>query len=188
MTDLGQMSLPNASNVLTNSAVLRKYADRISPLRNRNSTIGIPTLYEQLPDGTYDSLRAGIGAGPLDLTPSVISTNYLCSVPQMKSFGNLFVSILLADLVFLNAIWFIFCLVVDRFFIRSPSANHCEGCLNGHNDLVPLRDLRKSNASSTPSLYPIPNETEAFSTGYQPLQNQRVGSPEPIADGRLSAS
>lgn len=150
--------------------------------------IGVPTLFEQIPDGTYDSLRAGIGAGPLEVTPSVISTNYLCSVPQMKSFGNLFISILLADLVFLNALWFIYCLVVDRFFVRSPSANYCEGCLNGHDDLHPLREIRKSNASSMPSLYPQANEIETFSTGYEPLQLQRMGSQESLVDRRVPAS
>jgi hypothetical protein len=42
--------------------------------------------------------------GPLGTSPSVISTKYLCQVLLQKPTGTLFISILVADLVFMQAL------------------------------------------------------------------------------------
>lgn len=65
----------------------------------------------------------------LEIPPSVLATNYICQVPGLKSTGTLIVSILVADLVLLQAIWKIFVLVVDQFFIsKREDLRYCEGC------------------------------------------------------------
>ena len=133
-------------------------------------------------DGTYDKLRDDLGSGQLQATPSTISTNYLCSVSKMKSRGNLFISILLADLVLLNTIWVLYSLIVQRFFVRSPTANYCEGCL-GTADKFQCPDHRhKSTVSSAPTLPPLGLDAESLLTHTQPV-HQRTSSSESLMDG-----
>ncbi|KAK3671382.1 hypothetical protein LTR78_008660 [Recurvomyces mirabilis] len=119
MTDLGQTSAK--SNLLTDPASLSFFTTNFTEA-TRNIANAYPGPADR-PYGTEDS-------GPLGTTPSVIKTKYLCQVPQRKPAGSLFVSILVADLVFLQALWFVFIYVVDMFFLRRhPERNHCEGCV-----------------------------------------------------------
>ncbi len=55
---------------------------------------------------SYDALKDQ--TGPLQISAAVISTKYLCQVPKRKSTGTILVSILVADLVFMQALWKIF--------------------------------------------------------------------------------
>ncbi|KAI1807488.1 hypothetical protein F4811DRAFT_475187 [Daldinia bambusicola] len=65
----------------------------------------------------------------LRVDQSVIAADYLCQVPRLKSAGNLIVSVLVADLVLLQAIWKIFVLLVDKFCIKSTEeAQYCANC------------------------------------------------------------
>ncbi|THZ35802.1 hypothetical protein D6C87_09577 [Aureobasidium pullulans] len=75
---------------------------------------------------------------PLRFTPSVISATYTCQVPRLKSHGNIFISILVADLVLLRAAWTLYNYLVDYFLkSRHPDANVCEKCLvRGQDDEV----------------------------------------------------
>jgi hypothetical protein len=60
---------------------------------------------------------------------SVISTQYLCQVPKLKSKGSLVVSIIVADLVFLQALWTVFTRIVTFFLERRhPEAKYCPRC------------------------------------------------------------
>lgn len=68
--------------------------------------------------------------GPLNTTAATIFMQYACSVPQARSVGTTFLSVLLADLVFLQALWTLFNLVTAWFMGRRfPNSNFCEGCL-----------------------------------------------------------
>lgn len=181
LTDLGQTNVPKSSNIVLSPDTLQTYSQNFSALHNMGNIIGVPIgIRTEIADGTYDSLKDTIELGPLQVTPSVITTNYLCSVPRWKSTGSIFISVLLADLVFLQAAWVIYCMVVQRFFVRSATANYCEGCLNGADDLHPLRDFRKSTASSAPSLPALGFATQSSSTAYVPLQIQRNDSQESL--------
>ena len=63
------------------------------------------------------------------VTPSTIAAQYLCQVPQLKSATSLIISILVADLVFLQALWKIFNLAVSFWLERKqPEAKYCLGC------------------------------------------------------------
>ncbi|KAI0396627.1 hypothetical protein F5Y17DRAFT_418971 [Xylariaceae sp. FL0594] len=67
---------------------------------------------------------------PLGAAPSYLSTNYICQVPRKKSSGTLFFSVLIADLVLLQALWTAFKFVVDTIAERRhPSMAYCAGCL-----------------------------------------------------------
>ncbi|KAI2616729.1 hypothetical protein GGR54DRAFT_219060 [Hypoxylon sp. NC1633] len=65
----------------------------------------------------------------LAINQSIIVDDYLCQIPQVKSPGNLFLSVLVADLAILQAVWMIYTLLVDRFFVKdSEEAASCATC------------------------------------------------------------
>jgi hypothetical protein len=64
------------------------------------------------------------------VTPSVVTAQYLCQIPQLKSAGSPVISIFVADIVFLQTLWQIFKLVVGSILERKhPEANYCQGCV-----------------------------------------------------------
>jgi hypothetical protein len=69
-----------------------------------------------------DASKWGLG-----VAPAVLATTYTCQVPQAKPAGVFFLSVLIADLVLLQAIWLVFKLVVDGFFVRTEMLV-CRGC------------------------------------------------------------
>ncbi|KAK6845770.1 hypothetical protein PG995_015880 [Apiospora arundinis] len=83
----------------------------------------------------------------LGVTDAFFSANYICQVPQTKTAGTLFLSILVADLVLLQAVWLIFRFVVDTLAQRKdPTLRHCAGC--NHDQSTELADLRKSSSTT----------------------------------------
>lgn len=61
--------------------------------------------------------------------PAVFAQEYTCEVPKMKAAGGLIISILVADLVFLQALWHILnWLTVMVMTRRNVRANYCDGC------------------------------------------------------------
>lgn len=122
LIDLGQNS--TSPNILTNATALQLYTALFpNPpfISHANARAGPATEdYNTLKDTT----------GPLGTTPSVISTEYLCQVPQRKTAGDLFISVLVADLVLLQTLWQLFKLGTSYIFLRKiPNSQHCEGCV-----------------------------------------------------------
>jgi hypothetical protein len=71
--------------------------------------------------GVYTSIPA--------VHPAVLATQYFCQVPQLKSIGSLLIAIIVADLVFLQALWRVLNLVVTFHVTRRyPEAEYCKGC------------------------------------------------------------
>lgn len=65
----------------------------------------------------------------LNTTPAVIQATYLCNKPRRKNTGTIVWLIILADIVFLQALWVIYKAVVDAWLLRKCNgANSCEGC------------------------------------------------------------
>jgi hypothetical protein len=76
-----------------------------------------------------------VPAGDLGVQPTTIFGQYICSVPKQKDAGTLFVSILIADLVFLQTAWMIFNYLVQWYLeVRDPTMNHCVACLHAVQD------------------------------------------------------
>jgi hypothetical protein len=119
LTDLGQITAE--PNLLTNADDLEYFSRNFSTIqRHKANADPGPEV-----DMYYGS--ANNGAGLLGTTPSVISMGYICQVPQLKSTGNLLLSILVADLVFLQAAWRLFKLGTDTYLFRSrPESNQCK--------------------------------------------------------------
>ena len=79
----------------------------------------------QNPEDFYEACRMVIP----EVKPAVLTVQYLCQIPKIKSPGSLIIKILVADLVFLQTLWKILnwtvTLMLER---RDPYANHCAGC------------------------------------------------------------
>jgi len=96
MTDLGQTTV--TPNILLNATILQYFTQNFTYMQKDivNAVSGpAKDSYEVLKDQT----------GALNAFAAVISTKYLCQVSRRKSTGTLFMSILVADLVFMQALW-----------------------------------------------------------------------------------
>lgn len=58
-------------------------------------------------------VAADDGTDQLGVPPAVLSINYICQVPKLKTAGALIVSVLVADVVLLQVIWKLYVLAVD---------------------------------------------------------------------------
>ena len=153
MTDLGQTTA--TPNILLNETALQYFTQNFTTMQS--------TFVNAAPgpaNDSYDALK--YQTGPLNNSVAVISTKYLCQVPRRKSTGTLFVSILVADLVFMQALWKIYTFLTviwlehkDPKGKREPYigrdvlmeltliiANHCSGCEQTH---IPLASLGASD-------------------------------------------
>ena len=104
MTDLGQSGLPN---ILLDEVALQHYTINFTGLRNP-----VVNLYVGPALDSFSTLKNQVG--PLGTSTSVIFAKYLCQVPKRKSTGSLIVSILVADLIFLQAVWKLFTFTVGN--------------------------------------------------------------------------
>ncbi len=117
LADLGQSSGPN---LLSNADLLQQYTKSFTNKWAANAKPGPATQ-------SYDELKAQ--TGPLSITPSVIHQQYICEVPVRKSNGSLIITVIIADLVFLQALWKLFNMIATWYVDwREPTAMRCEGC------------------------------------------------------------
>jgi hypothetical protein len=142
LTDLGQST---ADNILARPQLLMDFAKLA--LLELNTTNNDKFNYNWFDNETifFDKVPSQIintgGMGDVPFSPSpayfkppvvrpaVISQQYFCQVPQLKSTGSLLISIVVADLVFLQVLWKVFNIVVTLGMERHhPDSKHCEGC------------------------------------------------------------
>jgi hypothetical protein len=120
LVDLGQAT---GSNMLTDASLLSSLTSNFSYVQTLRANFRSGPA-----NGSYDSLKGS--NGPLGTTPSIISTTYLCQVPQLKSAGGLIIAVLVADLVFMQVTWQVYKLVATAYLTRiQPTANYCPACL-----------------------------------------------------------
>lgn len=124
ITDLGQVA--SKPNIFADARLLEFFSSNFTRI---NSTVHeFDSRVPATPVGSYKSLKST--SGPLGVSPSVISARYLCQIPRRKSMGNFLISILVADLVLLQALWMITIWIATYFAERKDKrANWCEGCL-----------------------------------------------------------
>jgi hypothetical protein len=87
----------------------------------------------------------------LSITPSFFFTEYLCQTPTLKSAGSLILSVLVADLVFLNAAWVLLnWFAVKKLEGSKPTAHYCEGCAESIEELAEIgRESQTNNKERT---------------------------------------
>lgn len=120
LTDLGQVNATH--NLLQDPAQLEHFTANFSNWYDHiANAIPGPVIKD------YASI--GGNTGPLKVRPSVFVLDYLCQIPRRKPMANLIVSVLVADLVFLQAVWQLYKLAVDSFLKKKiPDSQYCEGC------------------------------------------------------------
>ncbi|KAH0289963.1 hypothetical protein M436DRAFT_79648 [Aureobasidium namibiae CBS 147.97] len=76
-------------------------------------------------------------------TNSTLAAAYVCQVPVLKSHFNIFISILVADVVLLRVAWTLYNYIVCYFLKdRQPDSNLCPGCLErGQSDEAGTEEL-----------------------------------------------
>ena len=155
MTDLGQTTA--TPNILLNKTALQYFTQNFTTMQ-----LSFINAVPGPANDSYDALKDQTGR--LNNSAAVVMTKYLCQVPKRKSTGTLFVSILVADLVFMQALWKIYyfltiiwlehkdskgkrepyiCRDVLRELTLKLIANHCSGC-EGKTG-IPLASLAASN-------------------------------------------
>ncbi|KAK7912183.1 hypothetical protein PG985_014664 [Apiospora marii] len=133
LADLGQASPPT---MLTDPALLQTYTADFGAIKEGPMANAWPGPATR----SYDELRNE--TGPLSVTPSVISAQYLCcQIPRMRPPSSLVVAVTVADLVFLQAAWQLYKLFIGLWLTgRIPDSDWCKGCLDmKHRDLGPSR-------------------------------------------------
>jgi hypothetical protein len=112
--DLG---IVNGPSILTNAATLQHYTGNYSNIEFNLVSAGPAS-------DSYEALEAVTGEPTV--TPSMIFTTYLCQTPERKLTTALIVSVLLANLVLLRALWSIMTFVaVHVVEARDPKGNYC---------------------------------------------------------------
>jgi hypothetical protein len=86
-------------------------------------------------DGLHMAQYNGTSISPLSFTNSTIAATYTCQIPRLKSGFNIFISILVADLVLLRVAWTLYNFVVCYFLKdRLKDSNSCLGCVERYRD------------------------------------------------------
>jgi len=109
LADLGQADTPN---ILSNETALGYFTANFTTIHEYLSTDRFGP--ERIP---FDAERST--SGPLGVVPSVIRQQYYCQVPQLKSTGDLVLSIVIADLVLLQAAWQLFKVFTEWLVTRN---------------------------------------------------------------------
>lgn len=116
LLDLGQVS----PNVLTNATSLQY-------LLKNCTTVGGGDIGGKRITEAYDAFSSF--TGPLGTKKATIYQQYGCSIPQQRSPGSLVISIFIADLVFLQALFKLLTLGTNYWGgWKDPSWDHCPGC------------------------------------------------------------
>jgi hypothetical protein len=138
LADLGQIS---NDNILANGALLEHFTSNITNMAGSNGPDTVESKWLKAGPARHSYEEIKNITGPLQITDSVIYTQYLCLVPELRSTGSLLVAILIADLVFLQALWKVLNWITVGLLEHSdPQARFCEGCLrssDGVHDLLP---------------------------------------------------
>ena len=136
--DLGQVDA--SPNILTNDSQLTNFTSQFPTTQTDASHIGALAIGpEQHPYSPLTDTQ-----GPVGIQSSVLASKYLYQVPQRKAWGTLITCMLVADLVFLRALWLTFTLAVGMWMKHKyHDRDFCEDCRK-------RKESRSSTAESEP--------------------------------------
>ena len=177
MADLGQVS---TDNILANGALLESFTSNITNMTNNGTSVETFWLKAGPARQSYNEIKDI--TGPLQINPSVIYAQYFCQVPVLKSGGSLFLAILVADLVFLQALWKILNWITLAWLEYSdPCANVCGGCSKPDREL----ELLPMNTEAATNDMPVPEGRPPLldrKTKHNPVESPQQHLLSPIAD------
>lgn len=174
LVDLGN---DGPDNLLTSPTYLQYYSSNFTAIQSAMIDVlsddsGYWPRY--LPSNqTYDELKDT--TGPLGISPSVIYTQYVCQVPKKKTAGSMIVSVFVADVVFLQAVWTLFKFATTSWLERrDPDATKCMGCLELRKQLDQDGTLLQQRNGSFRSESPSKSPLLAQSVEVETLARQRI--------------
>ena len=101
-------------------------------------------------------------SAPTKPSVSTISAQYLCQVPERKGWGSLLVSVLVADIVFLQVLWKLLCWITTFKVERGDEqAKHCIGCAKK----LQTEDYEMLTPAKSPSALP-PTAADGAKTAF----------------------
>lgn len=113
---------------------------------------------------SYTRAKALNETGPLAVLPSTIYSQYLCQVAQLKPPLSLIVAILVADLVFLRALWSLTTAATTWMVERNDaSAMHCVAHCGG-----------PCQAEDSTATYPSRGDKRLVSRNYEVVENRII--------------
>jgi hypothetical protein len=121
LTDLGQVDAK--LNVLVDAELLQQYTYEFAEWDSHRDRRwrGTPARKD------FQTLRHK--TGPLVVRRSTLAINYLGQIPKRKPLADLLISVLVADLVFLQALWLLFTLGMGYWLkSRDERSEYCLGC------------------------------------------------------------
>jgi hypothetical protein len=125
LLDLGQTN--PSSNMLLNETALKFYLQEYPTLFKNETLMDFRELTSksgvELSSSNSDDFTSSVGN--LSTSPSVIRTKYLCQVPKKKSPGSIIISILVADIVLMQALWKLFNFIISTWLTH----RHVDGKL-----------------------------------------------------------
>jgi len=126
LADLGQQSSGLENNALSDSKLLANLSSPITGLASSARKHGSEWIEAGPANRSYDPVVDGL----LTFGDAYIDAQYLCQVPTLKPWTSLFVSVLVANLVLLQAAWKLLCWCTSQWLDSSdPHAHYCIGCL-----------------------------------------------------------
>lgn len=141
LTDLGQTTAKQ--NILQDPLLLQHFTSNFPEILKGADIRGAGPILED-----YEAQKDT--TGPLAVTSATLAVNYLCNVPQRKPWSELIVSILIADLVFMRALWCVFTLTMsDWVKSKEKTRNWCEECSSREN--LPIGDMNAEAPVATDS-------------------------------------
>ncbi|CAG9989517.1 unnamed protein product [Clonostachys byssicola] len=113
LADLGRddASMPN---ILSRPSLLKDFTQGLAFTRENLGTAFTWGLHDI---GTKSFDPSEFPSVDLAIEPAVLSTTYLCKVRVLKNPANLIMAVLVADIVFVSALWRLYKWVVDTFWV-----------------------------------------------------------------------
>ena len=132
------------------------------------------------PSTAYDQLKDYMG--PLGTHTPTLYFQYACSIPKRKDAGSLIVTILVADLVLLQAAWQILHWVAVFLLGRKDSnMNHCEACSTQEQQTAMNSNYQPLQQSQTSSKNaPSRNDEASSQSEIKHVQHSPPRAPLPL--------
>ncbi|KAJ9658397.1 hypothetical protein H2198_003681 [Neophaeococcomyces mojaviensis] len=129
-------------------------------------------------DEAYDQFKNITGL--LGTNPTTILTDYACLEPTQRNIGTIVLAVILANLVFLQALWKVLNGIAGLIVLKKdPNAMICVGCQQAGYEALPRRGLARTtshatDAESTKGLVSMTAyEMEPYEDAYDPVAGRQ---------------
>lgn len=123
-TILADMGQAKGKTVLTDAELIQQY---VLEGYDVASIIGINATVFTAQQAFHQAMAK---TGPLSISNSTFNSQYICQVPHHRSFGSMVIAVLVADIVFLQALYQILTLATTWYLERTDKRSGFAGGVN----------------------------------------------------------